>query len=83
MKTLKWALAILILLYVLGFFLWVPVSLAGISYKVYSLTRAANYYDHLVYRSWVVPLGENNVFFKLRRQNAIFWCDRFEHCKAK
>jgi hypothetical protein len=83
MKKIKWIILSLALVYSLGFFLWVPISLAGINYKLYGLTRMANNYDRMAYRSWVIPLGEKNIFFQLRKKNAVFWCDRFENCKAR
>jgi len=83
MKKIKWIAICLTLFYSIGFFLWVPVSLAGISYKLYGLTHLANNYDRLAYRSWVVPLGEENIFFQLRKKNAVFWCDRFENCRSR
>jgi hypothetical protein len=83
MKKIKWIILSLALVYSSGFFLWVPISLAGINYKLYGLTRVANNYDRMAYRSWVVPLGEKNIFFRLRKKNAVFWCDRFENCKAR
>jgi hypothetical protein len=83
MKKIKWIILSLVLVYSAGFFLWVPISLAGINYKLYGLTRVANNYDRMAYRSWVVPLGEKNIFFRLRKKNAVFWCDRFENCKAR
>ena len=83
MKKIKWIILSLILVYSLGFFLWVPISLAGIRLELYELTRMANNYDRIAYRSWVVPLGEESKIFQLRKKNTLFWCNQFENCKAR
>ena len=83
MKKIKWIIICLALIYSAGFFLWVPVSLIGINFELYGLSRIANSYDRIAYRSWIVPLGEESKLFQLRKKNSLFWCDRFENCKAR
>jgi hypothetical protein len=83
MKKITWIILSLVLVYSLGFFLWVPISLAGIRLELYELTRMANNYDRIAYRSWVVPLGEESKLFQLRKKNTLFWCNQFENCKAR
>ncbi|TDJ26988.1 MAG: hypothetical protein E2O57_06480 [Gammaproteobacteria bacterium] len=71
----------LFLIYLLGFFLWAPVNMAGISLEWYQMSQWSRKYDEVAHKSWIIPLGSENIFYRLRYNNLMFWCEQFEHCQ--
>lgn len=71
----------LFVIYFLGFFLWAPVNMAGISLKWYWMSQWSRNYDEIAHKSWIIPLGNDSIFFRMRYNNLMFWCKQFEHCR--
>ncbi len=69
------------IIYFLGFFLWAPVNMAGISLEWYWMSVWSRKYDEIAHKSWIIPLGSDGIFFRLRYNNLMFWCQQFEHCR--
>jgi hypothetical protein len=74
------ALLVIFLLYVLGFFLVPPIFFTGIGFGWYWLGNAVEKYENVAYKPIITWSGENSILAKLRYENTVFWCHKFEHC---
>ena len=83
MFKLKWILAILLGIYIFGFFLLAPIQMLGISSGWYKITVVAQKIDAFAYRPWIIYLGPDNLVLNLRAENYVFWCGLFENCQAE
>ena len=55
--------------------------MAGISLGWYQMSQWSRKYDEVAHKSWIILLGNENIFFRMRYSNLMFWCKQFEHCQ--
>ena len=80
MKKAAITLGVLLGVYCSLFFLWAPINMMGVKYQQPWLMNLSYRYDALANSSWVGRLNRDNIIFKARYNNTIFWCNHFERC---
>ena len=83
MTKLTKLLASIAVLYILGFFLWAPIQLFGISAHWFWLANLTSKINAAIYTPLAKWSGEDGVLTKIRYQNTVFWCNKFEHCHVQ
>lgn len=71
----------IMIIYCLGFVFWAPVNMAGISLEWYWMSLWSRKYDEVAHKSWIIPLGKDSIYYRMRYNNLMFWCKQFEHCR--
>jgi len=61
-------------------FLWVPLHMTSIQYNQYWLAKTFKVYDEVFVYSWIRLLGDDSVILKIRINNTVYWCNKFEVC---